>query len=372
MGQNYIKSLLDNKTNLVGVLFLTLIVVLMFASGENGAVAAPTSLNVVTYEPIKAMNNNLYISGNGYPGARVDYYIDGEFVGHALVDVSGRFYKVEPRAYKDGEVHKIKLKQVYGNVESAFTDENEFIVDLVPPKAELTLLKSVVDLEKHSLNLEGVVKEGDLLYINGQEVRLENNKFSFNLPISEGENMIQYKVTDLAGNIDLYEDKQFIDTYAPQINTNTYLCLSLDDAEEILTKEKVCISYGAFEGYDPSYNVPLRGKVIGKLKSLTVQGRRVTPDENGEIVQRANLTLYTGDNKIRVEAEDMSGNKSFGYMDISLSRISDRTPAYDSYGDYDCSDFSSQWEAQDFYEEDTSDPSGLDGDNDGVACESLP
>ena len=39
--------------------------------------------------------------------------------------------------------------------------------------------------------------------------------------------------------------------------------------------------------------------------------------------------------------------------------------------DYDCDDFSTQADAQDYYEADTSDPSRLDGDNDGRACESL-
>ena len=40
--------------------------------------------------------------------------------------------------------------------------------------------------------------------------------------------------------------------------------------------------------------------------------------------------------------------------------------------DYDCDDFSSQSEAQDFFEEAGSgDPHNLDRDGDGVACESL-
>jgi hypothetical protein len=37
-----------------------------------------------------------------------------------------------------------------------------------------------------------------------------------------------------------------------------------------------------------------------------------------------------------------------------------------------CADFSSQQAAQDFYSGDTSDPSGLDADNDGLACEDNP
>ncbi len=42
---------------------------------------------------------------------------------------------------------------------------------------------------------------------------------------------------------------------------------------------------------------------------------------------------------------------------------------------YDCSDFDTQEEAQAVYEEDTSDPYGLDEDDgadDGIACETLP
>ena len=40
--------------------------------------------------------------------------------------------------------------------------------------------------------------------------------------------------------------------------------------------------------------------------------------------------------------------------------------------DLDCSNFDTQDEAQEVYEQDTSDPNGLDGDDDGDACEALP
>jgi micrococcal nuclease len=43
-----------------------------------------------------------------------------------------------------------------------------------------------------------------------------------------------------------------------------------------------------------------------------------------------------------------------------------------SFSDRDCSDFDSQPEAQEVLEDDPSDPNGLDGDYDGVACEELP
>ncbi len=43
-----------------------------------------------------------------------------------------------------------------------------------------------------------------------------------------------------------------------------------------------------------------------------------------------------------------------------------------AYNEYNCSDFSTQDEAQAVLEEDSSDPNYLDGDDDGEACESLP
>jgi hypothetical protein len=49
------------------------------------------------------------------------------------------------------------------------------------------------------------------------------------------------------------------------------------------------------------------------------------------------------------------------------------SPAFAQSSDlYDCPDFTYQEEAQAIYDQDPSDPYGLDGDNDGIACEDLP
>jgi len=45
---------------------------------------------------------------------------------------------------------------------------------------------------------------------------------------------------------------------------------------------------------------------------------------------------------------------------------------YQEYNDYDCADFDTQQEAQEFFEAEGGQWHGLDGDNDGVACETLP
>jgi hypothetical protein len=65
-----------------------------------------------------------------------------------------------------------------------------------------------------------------------------------------------------------------------------------------------------------------------------------------------------------------------GWKDWQVAKTQTAVAGSLSYpGAYDCEDFSSQGEAQAFYEENGgpwSDPYFLDEDNDGVACEWLP
>ena len=72
---------------------------------------------------------------------------------------------------------------------------------------------------------------------------------------------------------------------------------------------------------------------------------------------------------------------SVGMWDFEGSQVNDPTPTDidgvdvpppPSDGDYDCSDFATQDQAQAVLEATSGDPHGLDGDGDGVACESLP
>ncbi|OHB05323.1 MAG: hypothetical protein A3A26_01915 [Candidatus Zambryskibacteria bacterium RIFCSPLOWO2_01_FULL_47_14] len=63
------------------------------------------------------------------------------------------------------------------------------------------------------------------------------------------------------------------------------------------------------------------------------------------------------------------------YAQERMQEYYKQTRSFQQYGDYDCSDFSTQAEAQEFYEDgggpDT-DYHDLDRDRDGWACESLP
>lgn len=55
-----------------------------------------------------------------------------------------------------------------------------------------------------------------------------------------------------------------------------------------------------------------------------------------------------------------------------VSTDGEDVPPLPDDGDYDCSHFDTQERAQRVLERDSSDPHGLDGDDDGAACESLP
>ena len=64
--------------------------------------------------------------------------------------------------------------------------------------------------------------------------------------------------------------------------------------------------------------------------------------------------------------------ETFGYPEGTARDEVPVGPAVSPTGDQDCEDFSSQEEAQAAYNEDTSDPSGLDADDDTLACEDFP
>ena len=83
------------------------------------------------------------------------------------------------------------------------------------------------------------------------------------------------------------------------------------------------------------------------------------------------LWLYGGDHysPSPIQPAQVSNNRFNIPDDPSTER------SYEEYGDYDCSDFSSQSQAQAFFESEggpASDYHDLDRDGDGVACETLP
>src|SRR5688572_25877437 len=68
------------------------------------------------------------------------------------------------------------------------------------------------------------------------------------------------------------------------------------------------------------------------------------------------------------------GTSGLGLAALLVWLVAAQAPAAQAGGDRDCSDFSNQAQAQDFFNSHnpSSDPHRLDDDNDGVACEANP
>lgn len=86
--------------------------------------------------------------------------------------------------------------------------------------------------------------------------------------------------------------------------------------------------------------------------------------------------VYFDDSQETSNSSSPSVNR-FNINPPTYQRYDDPTTerSYEDYGDYDCSDFSTQWEAQEFFEFEGGpydDYHNLDSDGDGEACESLP
>lgn len=91
-----------------------------------------------------------------------------------------------------------------------------------------------------------------------------------------------------------------------------------------------------------------RGEIAGVIEPVGEDGSGEDSDSGGD---ETDDSSSTGDDNTDVGGPD-SGSSS--------------------NGDYDCADFDTQADAQEVYEQDTSDPYGLDGDDDEEACERLP
>lgn len=135
-------------------------------------------------------------------------------------------------------------------------------------------------------------------------------------------------------------------------------------------------SYGrllVYVSYDggTDFNRELLDRELARLYDSTFSER--SEYESAE-AQREDVGLWNFDgstttataNSIETESSDDSDDLG-GNEDSDLP-----PPSGDSSDPYDCSDFDTQEQAQHVLENTPGDPSGLDGDGNGVACESLP
>ncbi len=92
-------------------------------------------------------------------------------------------------------------------------------------------------------------------------------------------------------------------------------------------------------------------------------------DFNSQAEAQANLRANPSDPNNLDAENDGVACETFAYPEGTPRDETPVSPAQSPSGDLDCEDFATQEEAQAVFNQDTSDPDGLDADNDGFACE---
>jgi hypothetical protein len=111
---------------------------------------------------------------------------------------------------------------------------------------------------------------------------------------------------------------QLADVVAPKIVTDQS-CFSVQSSTT--NEEVVCLAVKNFSGFYTStvVHVPVYGKVIGNLSSITVDGKAIQPNSDGSIDTFVDLFLKDGSNSFVVKSSDALNNSSEGSLAIDTT-----------------------------------------------------
>ncbi len=302
------------------------IIVLLFFSGL--AITTYISNNRITSIPapvIKTLPNtlggNVMLQGVGYPGSKVLIFYNDSLIDDAEVDDSGNFFK-NISIINEGEA-TFKVKLIYKNIESEFSNSITTFIDLTPPDPNAFKLTSKIPSQQNqsTITLNGSISAGDKLLINGKDYSVEENgTFNIIYTLTEGNNTLSFQMVDSYGNKtpELLRSEIYVDTIKPEIiNSSFGNC----DTKASPTKEIVKIGIGDWSGYlDTTNSVAIVGCIGGNVKSITVDGKKISWDENNEIYQRVNLYIRGGLNKYKTVVTDQAGNIATGYVETTAVR----------------------------------------------------
>lgn len=161
-------------------------------------------------QPLPEATNSAKVNLSGYAEANtnIKIYFGEESVREVTSDPEGNF-TVENLRLKEGN-NIIRAKSFNKNKESPFSQEISVVFDEKPPEIEITIPQDgdkYFDKDK-LIKVEGKTDANINVYVNGR-LTLTNTDGFFNsmINLSEGENTITVKATDLAGNVGSKEIK---------------------------------------------------------------------------------------------------------------------------------------------------------------------
>lgn len=249
----------------------------------------PPSLQVT--EPSEGTITNqkkLSVAGNAEPGASVT--VDGQ--GATLAE-DGSF-SLEKTLVEGENTIVITAQDLAGNTTTVTRK-----VTYDPNAPDLTLEAPAEGLVTNQAELvvKGKTEAGALITVNGESVAVaQDGSFSLDLTLAEGENAIEVKATDGAGNQAKLTRIVTLDTQAPQLTLET-------PQEGLLTNLKELVVSGKAE--------------VGSV--LTVAGAPVSLGADGSFATA--VTLSEGGNTIEVIAEDRAGNRAAISRSVTLDTV---------------------------------------------------
>ena len=167
------------------------------ANSDDSAFISPP-----IFDPIPTATNSAKaaLSGTGNPDQTIRIYVNDDLKNEVLTKEDGTFSLIQDL---EKGVNTIKAKSKIKERESDFSQpvtiayiDTKPTLDITSPSNEQTFSK-----DQNTAPVSGKTSTGSRITVNGfWAIVDENNNFSYNLPLQNGENQIKVIAADEAGN----------------------------------------------------------------------------------------------------------------------------------------------------------------------------
>ena len=183
-----------------------------FISGSNNSQSSQGNSNQINYiappilNPLVPATNSaqIVISGTASKNQTIDLYVNNIQTDQTQADNNGVFTFTE--TLKNGD-NQIETKAENNGKQSAFSNTFDVALKNSPPTLNVSSPSDGQKFDKNSIgsgnsiNVTGNTDPGVNITVNGfWAVVDDNNNFSYNLPLQNGDNQIKIIATDQAGN----------------------------------------------------------------------------------------------------------------------------------------------------------------------------
>ena len=161
--------------------------------------------------PVATNSAEITIRGIGEKKSKIEIFLNNKLLGFTFADANGQFTFSDLKL-KEGEnqIYAVCKKETRTSLPS---NSLSITFKSKPPKLVIISPSPNTTVSEEKLKIEGKTDPDVSLFINGKWVIVKNDgSFSFELPLSEGENKIEVIAQDIGGN---ETKKEFSVTYKP-------------------------------------------------------------------------------------------------------------------------------------------------------------